>query len=74
MYGYYSPDGSNQSKSHASYSPEIDLTDLCSLHFYSKYLMTYYRQRHAGKGGSTEIHPSEFMAPQIYDEKFPTGM
>jgi hypothetical protein len=35
--------------------------------------MTDYRQRRARKGGSTEIHPGELMAPWIYDKKFSTG-
>jgi hypothetical protein len=32
--------------------------------------MTDRRQRHARKGGSTEIRPGELMAPWIYDKKF----
>jgi hypothetical protein len=44
MLGYYSPEGPKQSKTRASYSPEIDLIDLCSLHSYSKYLTTDRQQ------------------------------
>jgi hypothetical protein len=36
--------------------------------------MTDCRQRHARKGKSTEIHPSELMALWVYDEKFLMGM
>jgi hypothetical protein len=63
-------EGLNQSKTRASCSPEIDLVDLCSLRFYSKYLMMIRRQRRARKGGSAEICPSELMTPWIYDKKF----
>jgi hypothetical protein len=44
MYGYYSLDDPNQSKPRASCLLEIDLVDLRSLHFYSKYLMAGHRQ------------------------------
>jgi hypothetical protein len=57
---------------HFQCSPEIDLDDLRSLRSYSKYLTMRRQQRHARKGGSTEIRPSELMAPWIYDEKFLT--
>jgi hypothetical protein len=36
--------------------------------------MTHYRQRHARKGGSVEIHPGGLMALWIYDEKLLMGM
>jgi hypothetical protein len=66
--------GPNQSKPCASCSPEIDLIDLHSLRYYSKYLMTDHRQRRVRKGGNTEIHPGELMSSWIYDEKFLVGM
>jgi hypothetical protein len=72
--GFYSLEGPNQSKLHASCSPEIDLVDLRSLRFYSKYLTTDRQQRRNREEGHTEIHPGEHMASWIYDEKFMTGM
>jgi hypothetical protein len=64
-YGYYSSEGSNQSKSRASYSPEIDLINLRSLRSFSKYLTTHRRQMHVRKGGNTEIRPNVLMAPWV---------
>jgi hypothetical protein len=64
----------NQSKPRGSYSPEIDLIDLCSFRSYSKYLMTDRRQRRTIKGGSVEIRLSELMALWINDKKFLSGM
>jgi hypothetical protein len=61
-------------KSYALCSHEIDLTDLCPLWSYCKYLTIRHRQRRTRKGGSAEIHPCELMASWIYDEKFWTGM
>jgi hypothetical protein len=44
MYGYYSPEGPNQSKSHILCSPKINLIDLRFLKFLSKYLTMRHRQ------------------------------
>jgi hypothetical protein len=74
MYGYYSPEDSNQSKTRVSYSPEIDLIDLRSLRSYSKYLTMIRRQRHVRKGRSVEIGPGKLMTQWVYDEKFLMGM
>jgi hypothetical protein len=64
MQSYYSLERSNQSKSYASCSLEIDLINLCSLRSYLKYLTIRHRQRRARKG---EVLRFVLVNSWIYD-------